>query len=293
MSSLLTGVSLHPRNVEEALHSLETVVARLAARRDARAVFPDVYAIITRNVAQEIYRHEGLFLEPRWISRLAGRFAERYLETLAWSLEGTDQDCKAWELAHDFAEQGLTFPLQDAALGISAHINFDLALGLWKTIEEFGDTSQVKLARYKHDHDAVNSLLAASLPESLERLMVRYGCATTSLLAGRALLPLTRAASLHALARWREHVWNDVLALVHARSEREQAAVISRMGQRSGRLGHIFALSSHVRRLGREVWATVSRAPLAPVRPLARLYTLRPRAWQPEEPEPFWIPLAS
>ncbi len=292
MSSLLAGVSLHPRNIEEALHSLETVVDRLAARKDARAVFPDIYAVITRNVAQEIHRHEGLFLEPRWISRLAGRFAERYLETLAWSLEGKAQDCKAWELSHDFAEQGLTFPLQDAALGISAHINFDLALGLWKTIEEFGDTSQAKLARYKHDHDAVNSLLAASLPESLERLMVRYGCATTSLLAGRALLPLTRAVSLHVLARWREHVWNDVLALVHARNKREQAAVISRMGQRSGRLGHVFALSSQVRRLGREVWATVTRAPMAPVPTLARLYTFRPRAWQPEEPERFWIPLA-
>jgi len=286
MSSLLTGVELQPRDVEEALRSLDTVVNRLAARRDARAVFPDVYAIITRNVAYEVHRQQGLFQEPRWISRLAGRFAERYLETLAWSLEGERQDCPAWELAHGYAEQGLTFPLQDAALGISAHINFDLALGLWRTIEEFGDTSPERLARYKHDHDAVNSLLAASLPESLARLMGRYGCSTTAVLAGRALLPATSALSLYVLGRWREHVWGNVLALVHARGEIERAEVIVRMRKHSERLGHLFSLSSKVRR----VLAAVPRPTSTEMRPLARLYRLRP--WV-QQPRPEQVPLAS
>jgi hypothetical protein len=290
MSSLLTGVELHPRDVEEALHALDTVVNRLAARKDARAVFPDVYAIITRNVAYEIHRQQGLFQEPRWISRLAGRFAERYLETLAWSLEGQAQDCKAWELAYDYSQLGLTFPLQDATLGISAHINFDLALGLWRTIEEFGDASAARLARYKHDHDAVNSLLAASLPESVERLVGRYGCATTAVMACRALLPVTSALSLYVLGRWREHVWDNVLALVHARSEVERVAVISRMQQSSGRLGHLFSLSSRVRLMGRNMLASVPRPSATDVRLLARLYRLR--TWV-QQPDPQRMPLAS
>jgi hypothetical protein len=288
-SLLLTGVELHPRDVEEALRSLDTVVNRLAARKDARAVFPDVYAIITRNVAYEVHRHQGLFQEPRWISRLAGRFAERYLETLAWSLEGQAQDCKAWEVSYGYAELGLTFPLQDAALGISAHINFDLALGLWRTIEEFGDTSQARLSRYKHDHDAVNSLLAASLPESLARLVERYGCSTTAVVAGRALLPVTGRLSLYVLGRWREHVWDNVLALVHARSEAERAEVISRMNQHSGRLGNFFSLSSRVRHLGRNMLASVPRASTTDTHPLARLYRLRP--WV-RQTEPRQMPLA-
>ncbi|HEX8703365.1 MAG TPA: DUF5995 family protein, partial [Myxococcaceae bacterium] len=243
MSSLLTGVELHPREVEEALRSLNTVVDRLAARKDARAVFPDVYAIVTRYVAYEVHRQQGLFREPRWISRLAGRFAERYLETLAWSLEGQGQDCTAWELAHRYAELGLTFPLQDAALGISAHINFDLALGLWRTIEEFGDTSPQRMARYQADFEAVNALLATSLPETLERLAGRYGCSTTAVAASRALRPVTSLVLLQVVRRWREHVWDNVLALAHARSEAERAEVISRMHQHSGRLGNFFSLS--------------------------------------------------
>jgi hypothetical protein len=259
MSSLLTGVELHPRNVDEALRSLNTVVDRLAARQDARAVFPDVYAIVTRHVAEEVRRQQGFFQEPEWISRLAGRFAERYLETLAWSLEGQGQDCTAWELAHGYAEQGLTFPLQDAALGISAHVNFDLALGLWRTIEEFGDTSPQRLARYKADFDAVNSLLTRSLPETLERLAGRYDCATTAVVAGRALRPVTRTLLLQVVYRWREHVWNNVLGLVQARSELERSRVISRMHQHSGRLGHLFALSSRVRHMGRTLLSAVPR----------------------------------
>jgi hypothetical protein len=241
--SLLSGIQMHPRNVEQALESLEVVTERLRARGDARAVFPDVYAVITRNVAREVRGRTGFFLEPEWISRLAGRFSERYLETLAGSLEGSGQDCRAWELAYGFADLGLTFPLQDAAFGISAHINFDLALGLWKTIEEFGDLSERQMARYKHDHDAVNGLLAASLPEAVALLSERYGCSFTARFTGR-LLPVTSAVSLGVLRRWREQVWTDVRALVHAADERQQRRVLARMHQRSGRWAELFALGS-------------------------------------------------
>src|SRR5688572_14840692 len=74
--SLLSGIQLHPKNVEQALESLEQVTERLRARGDSRAVFPDVYGIITRIVAREVRRRTRFFQEPEWISRLAGRFAE-------------------------------------------------------------------------------------------------------------------------------------------------------------------------------------------------------------------------
>jgi hypothetical protein len=256
MTSLLDGIDLHPRDVEAALEGLDTVVRRLAARNDSRAVFPDVYGVITRNVAREVRKgSEGLFLEPAWISRLAGRFAERYFETLAWSLTGQAQDCDAWALAYRAAEGGATIPLDDAALGISAHINFDLALGLWQTIEEVGDTSPEQLARYKHDHDAVNALLAESLPEAVGRLVERYDCPVTPWLRGRAL-PLTREVALFGLARWRAHVWEDVLALVHAPGEAARQAV---------------SHSAHARALGRAGPRAVAGQRAAPgrARPVA------------------------
>jgi hypothetical protein len=184
-----------------------------------------------------------------WISRLAGRFSERYLETLAWSLNGGEQDCRAWGLAYGLESLGLTFPLQDAAFGISAHINFDLALGLWQTIDEVGDTSARRMARYKHDHDAVNALLAASLPAAVECLSERYGCSVTKPFSGR-LLPVTGAVALGMLRRWREQVWKDVLCLVYAANAHEQREVLARMHQRSGRWAELLAVGS----LARGVW---------------------------------------
>lgn len=275
MTALLDGIDLHPRSVDSALEGLDTVVRRLAARDDSRAVFPDVYGVITRNVAREVRKGgEGLFLEPAWISRLAGRFAERYFETLAWSLEGQSQDCDAWALAYRAADGGATIPLDDAALGISAHINFDLALGLWRTIEEVGDTSPERLARYKHDHDAVNALLAESLPEALDRLVERYDCPATPWLRGRALA-LTREVALFVLARWRAHVWEDVLALVHAPGEASRQAVIRRMHERSGGLGRVLSLGSELRRAVRVQWRRPFRTVFARVRTL-RIVTREP-----------------
>jgi hypothetical protein len=271
MTSLLDGIDLHPRDVDSALEGLDTVVRRLAARNDSRAVFPDVYGVITRNVAREVrLGREGLFQEPAWISRLAGRFAERYFETLAWSLKGQPQDCTAWAVAYRAADGGATIPLDDAALGISAHINFDLALGLWQTIEELGDTSPERLARYKHDHDAVNALLAESLPEALERLVERYDCPVTPWLRGRAL-GLTREVSLFVLARWRAHVWEDVLALVHAPGEAARQAVIQRMHARSAGLGRVLSVGSELRRAVHARWRRPFRTVLSHVRTLRLL----------------------
>ncbi len=273
--SLLSGIQLHPKNVEQALESLQQVTERLRARGDARAVFPDVYGIITRIVAREVQGHTGFFQEPEWISRLAGRFAERYLETLAWSEWGGAQDCWAWHVAYSHERGGLTFPLQDAAFGISAHINFDLALGLWKTIEELGDRSERRMARYKHDHDAVNRLLVAALPEVVECLSQRYGCEVTARFTGR-LLPLTGAMMLGVLGRWREQVWKDVCALVFAPNSREQHEVLKRMHQRSGRLAEFIAIGSMAGSAWRALTGRVPRAPEAPSNP--RLRSVRPLA---------------
>ena len=56
---------------------------------------------------------------------------------------------------------------------------------------------RAKIARYKHDHDYVNKLLDASIPEAFDRLIRRHHCATTRWLdhAGR----LTRWCTMELL----------------------------------------------------------------------------------------------
>jgi Family of unknown function (DUF5995) len=233
----LDGIDMGPFSVHEARVSLEQVSMQLRYQDDARAVFPDVYAVITKIVEREIDGGTGFFLEPAFISRLVAEFARRYLETLAWTVEGRPQDCSAWELAYDYCRADNVTPLQHAALGISAHINFDLALGIHATIRRLGYSGDpVKLARYKHDHDAVNELLAQSLPEALDRLEQVYGCSMTRLLGERTRRHAIRLM-LDALRRWRELVWTNVVEMLQAPDEQARHRVVMRMERRSRRIG--------------------------------------------------------
>jgi hypothetical protein len=236
-----------PTNVQEALRALDTVTLRLTAEGDARAAFPDVYGIITRRVAEsvEICDRTGgdgaFFLEPQWISRLAGRFCERYLETLAWSLGGGAQDAGAWDTTYGALHHAGTFPLQHVLLGLSAHINFDLAIGIYRTIVEHGRTDAATLRRYKHDHDAVNDLLRASIPEAFDHLISRHHCEASALIFRRTYA-FAEWATMHILSSWRARVWDDAMAMLAAPTPAARKRIVERMERISRRYARIIAL---------------------------------------------------
>lgn len=268
-SGILAGVPLEPKNINEALTALETVAERLRQDGDARAAFPDIYSIITRKVAEQVQRKDGIFKEPQWISRLAGRFCERYLETLRWSLEQRPQDCDAWSAAYACSPLARSIPLQHVILGLSAHINFDLAFGIYETIREFGhEACPEMLARYKHDHDQVNALLLASVPEAFERLSRRYSCVVSSLLYAHAFKP-SRWLTMQVLSHWRAQVWENVTALLATGSVAKQDMLIAGMERRSGIYGRLFKLPSDLAELP---FRTQRARPekVAPVIPLSK-----------------------
>lgn len=239
---LARGDVLRPTNVLEALRALDTVTERLLAAGDARAAFPDVYAIITRRVAESVALGDGaLFYEPRWVSRLAGRFCERYLETLRWSINGEPQDTGAWEVTYEASAQPGTLPLQHVLLGISAHINFDLAAGIHRTILELGVTDAVAMRRYKHDHDAVNALLRASFPEALDHLIQRHRCEGSRFIYHRAYAT-AEWGIMRVLERWRERAWHDAMEMLDARTGAAQAEIVQRMEQLARRYARLLSV---------------------------------------------------
>lgn len=244
MSSCIDGLHLHPECVHDAAVALTVVTDRLIVSRDPRAAFTDVYGVVTRAVEDQVQRADGIFLEPAWISRLAGRFCARYLETLVWCEQGVEQDCGAWRVAHGCAASRYTLPVQNALLGFNAHINYDLVFGIHATIVEFGyDGDARMLARLKHDHDQVNVLLRASVPEALARLACRHGCVISAFFRHAAPQVATWIA-MELLSHWRERVWTDVMALLGARTESERAAIARGVERRSARIGQMLALPS-------------------------------------------------
>jgi hypothetical protein len=241
-------VDTAPRDVGAALVALETVTARLRAVDDARAVFPDVYAVITRRVARAL-AEGGTFLEPAWIARLAGDFAERYFAALVPSIVGPAPARApvpaAWRVAFAAGAHGPRLPVRDALLGINAHVNHDLARGIAATLATAGHwTDDASLVRHKHDHDAIDGLLRAGLPEIEGLLLHRYGCRATWLAtrARRADNAATEAA-LALVEGWRATVWGDALALVRG-SAAERAARAARIDAHAARIARALAGSN-------------------------------------------------
>lgn len=223
-------------DIRAALAALDEVSAELRQSDDPRAIFPDIYSVITRNVLTAL--EQGYFLEPGFIARLAGRFAELYLDSLLRSLEGRPHTCSSWTLAYMRAEHPEALPVEHAALGISAHINFDLTVGIYDTILRLGIAQNPQaLARFKRDHDSVNSILEQSLGECLHRLMARYECPATPMLSG-AFRTFACKRIISMLTDWRDRVWNNVLSLLNAEDEQGRDAVLARMERNALRQGH-------------------------------------------------------
>lgn len=268
-----------PKSVHEALEALVAVTDRLLAEGDQRAAFPDIYAIITRRVSESVALGKGgFFLEPGWISRLAGRFCERYLETLRASLQGDPQDTGAWSIAYSCCELGDMLPVNHVMLGLSAHINYDLAIGIAANIAELGGADDPSmLARYKHDHDAVNHLLRASVPEAFDHLLDKHRCPGSKLLY-RYAYGTTEWLAMQLLEAWRERVWGDAIDLVHAQSAIERSAVRRRIEVRSRHYAKLLAapglvpLASVARRADHD--GALRRAGRRGARPEARLQSL-------------------
>jgi hypothetical protein len=177
---------------------------------------------------------------------LAGLFAVRYFESLTASLKGLTQPSTAWCLAYAHAAYGRTLPTQDALFGINAHINYDLAQGLYDNIL-FADAASdaQQLLRFRHDHDAINRILQDSLPECLQLLANRYGCAIARLVVhSDRLHSAVCRMTLLMLQLWRDRVWEDVLKLLAAKKESEREATLSGMNRDSGRIAALFGIAS-------------------------------------------------
>lgn len=239
---ILGGIDLAPKSVAEALKALETVAARLREKGDARAVFPDVYAVITRRVKEAVEGRGPVFLEPQWISRLAGLFCEYYLAALEASLDGRATAADAWDVAFHRCSVDGTAASVSALLGISAHINFDLAQGLYDNIVQHGAVKDARLlSRYRHDHDLVNEILAAAMPEIFDILVKRYGCPLAAVATvSKGVQDTISRAVLFTLRQWRDRVWDDLVELLSASGAAGRASVLARMNRKAGLVARAF-----------------------------------------------------
>lgn len=264
--SWINEVPWHASNAGEALLALEQVLERLKASGDSRAVFLDIYAIVTRRVVNLLHGPgDSGFLEPDWLSHLTGRFAEEALLAVRDSLLRRPLRSAAWRFATHYPAFKLTRPCQDALLGVSAHINHDLALSVYENLaHQSPPLDAARLERYRHDYFQVNEILWDCIPECLDLLAGHYRCPTTQrLLRLPFSRPILERAVMRMLVTWRARVWEDVLRLLQAPGHEARQDIVARIDRASGRIAQAICARDALRGLlrGAPLPFRLSRSP--------------------------------
>lgn len=164
LSDLITQPFGDVADVHRRLSDLED---RLREAGDRRAVFLTVYARMTAAVSEAI--QAGAFSDTAWIRRYTIVFADYYRRALLASERGqTNEIPPPWRIAFGASTGGRTVILQDALLGINAHINYDLAYA----IHEIGIDPDRPTKRA--DHNAINEILRQLIDEAQNALVDIY-----------------------------------------------------------------------------------------------------------------------
>lgn len=167
------ATNVNAGRIEESHHTrLRALAARMRVLRtrcehaqDRRAVFTDVYEIMTKDIDRHL-ESMALF-DPGWIVSLAEVFADRYFAAVEADDAGRSPG-PAWQAVFDAMRSGSSV-LEDIVFPMTAHIVHDLPLALI----DCGFDGPGAAARL-HDYDRVNVVMQRSLHEIRRRITRRY-----------------------------------------------------------------------------------------------------------------------
>lgn len=190
--------------VRETHRRLRDLLAAFEADDDRRAVFLSIYARMTGAVAERV--DGGGFRDPEWVGDYLVAFANLYREAVYdYETGALEALADPWQLAFEAAAREDSLVVQDAMLGVNAHINYDLSLAVDAAgIED--DTA----AKYR-DHEAVTDVIASVVDEAQASLAARdaEGLAALDESLGR----LDERLAVFTIAECRDSAWRTAKAL--------------------------------------------------------------------------------
>lgn len=190
--------------VDEVIDRLTTLEARLRDRDDRRAVFLTIYSRMTRDVMRGLATDH--FVDAAWLRQYLITFANYYRRAfLAFERGDLDAVPDPWRIAFGTATGGDALVIQDAFLGVNAHINYDLAL----TVTDVGiDPNRPQ--KYA-DHRAINEILTRLVDAQQTALAELYaaGLADIDTVFGQ----LDESLTLLSMTEGREQAWRIAVIL--------------------------------------------------------------------------------
>lgn len=186
------------RSVDDVLDRLRRLENVLVDTSDRRAIFLTIYTEMTATTIDEI--RADTFTNARWMEGYLVRFAEYYRQAFIEYEQGTVETIPdPWIVAFGTSVRGDALIMQDALLGINAHINYDLALTLSDIgIDPHRDTKYA-------DHCRINTILQQLVTVQQELLSERYAPGLARV--GQQLGDLDTAGVTLGLRTAREKAW--------------------------------------------------------------------------------------
>ncbi|SNR45724.1 DUF5995 family protein [Halorubrum vacuolatum] len=195
-------------SVEDVRDRLGRLEARLVDNGDRRSVFLTVYTEMTDRTIRAI--EAGTFHDAEWMRRYLIRFAEYYRRAFVSFQRGAFEAVPdPWIVAFGAAVRGDTLVVQDAFLGINAHILYDLAL----TLTDVGiDPNR---ARKYTDHRRIDGILERLVGVQRELLAEQYAPGLSRI--GTGMRGLDERWAGTGLRHAREKAWRIAVVRTDAR----------------------------------------------------------------------------
>jgi hypothetical protein len=212
-----------PTNIDEAIECMRQTLLQFHDDRDRRAIFLRLYYIMTLEVHAAI---NGLgeytapiFQDPEWVERLLGKSSSLYFSSLDPAGNPDPKAARAWRTTYETAKEARSSVVQNALLGINAHINFDLPRAIAANLDPDGLDSYRIMQMRKFDHGQVNNLLVRTLNYIQDVLEKDYGHGIAVL--DRVLGDFDERLSEIGLKYYRERVWWDAMAHASASPDKQ------------------------------------------------------------------------
>jgi hypothetical protein len=206
-TSLATLTSTPYQTHWGAYEGLRCVEEHLIAAADRRAIFASVYTLTTLRMAESIDANQ--YTNTSWMRTYQTEFANHYRKALHGHTTAQRAGVPTpWLIALDAAASGQTLIIQDALLGMNAHINYDLAFAIEKV-----KVSPNTASRYL-DHTHVNAVLSEVGDEIVAALGALYGAQYAAL--DSALGPVDELFLAAGMAGARQNAWNNAVLLTNS-----------------------------------------------------------------------------
>ncbi|MRH41698.1 hypothetical protein GH741_03305 [Aquibacillus halophilus] len=205
------------QNMNQVISEMTQRLEFLQECGDYRVIFQRVYLLMTKEMQRRLI--DDFFEDSVWMERVLVKFAQYYFDAID-SYEIGKYCSPAWKLAFDQATDRRGFVVQDALLGINAHINSDLPMVLHSILTEDKAWPDARIMmRRRQDHERINEVLADLVDLAQDELANHHArfIRPVDFLMGRK----DESLSSFILTHCRSSVWYNTELLLDAPDEEQ------------------------------------------------------------------------